>query len=201
MKKQIITLCFLVMALFVWSQEPIKQKLEMRLDSVGNANIKVTMELNASQWQIWLQSTGNNPAMLKRQMERSLPAYFLDDFELKKDDMKRTFAFTFNAYGVCKVDKKGRWILTTDQKDPDITELSDRKYMMMYTEMASNLQQTQIITFPDEASNISIEKDAFGKTQFVFDMNTPGSGFSYLLWGGIALCLIGGGWIVRGLMA
>lgn len=187
-------------ALTQHAQSPLKQKLEMRIDSIGDAQVKVSMEMNASQWQTWLQSVGNNPALLKRNMERQLPGYFLTDYNLEKNDMERSFTFSFKAYGVCEVDKNGKWLVATDQKDPDVTQLSDRKYMMVYTDPASNLQQTQIIAFPAQAKNVQVEKDAFGKTQFEFDMDNPSGSLNFSLWGGILLCLIGGGWLVKQLL-
>lgn len=186
--------------LVLHAQSPLKQKIEMRIDSIGDAQVKVSMSMNANQWQMWLQSVGNNPALLKRNMERQLPGYFLADYNLEKNDMERSFEFSFTAYGVCEVDKNGKWLVTTDQKDPDVTQLSDRKYMMVFTDPTSNLQQTQIIAFPEEAQNVQIEKDAFGKTQFEFDMDSPSGSLNFSLWGGIVLCLIGGGWLIKQLL-
>ena len=200
MKKIILFIALIVPALLVQAQEPLKQKIDMRIDSIGDAMLKVSMTMNANQWQMWVQSVGNNPALLKRSMERELPGYFLDDFNLEKNDMERSFEFSFKAYGVCQVDKKGRWIVTTDQKNPDITELTDHKYMMVYTDAVNNLQQTQIIEFPSEATDISVEEDAFGKTQFEFDMDATKGGVNYLFLGGIVLCVIGGGWMVKELV-
>lgn len=188
---------FVFSAMSLKSQSPIKQKIEMRIDSIGDAQVKVSMTMTASQWQTWVQSIGNNPAMLKRSMERELPGYFLTDYKLEKNDMERSFDFSFKAYGVCEVDKNGKWIVTTDQKNPDVTELSERKYMMVYTDPVSSIQQTQIIAFPEEANNLSIEQDAFGKTQFEFDMASTSGGINFSMWGGILLCLVGGGWLVK----
>lgn len=200
MKRLIIFLLFASATTFLQAQEPLKQKIEMRIDSIGDAMVTVSMQMNANQWQMWLNSVGNNPAILKRNMERTLPGYFLTDFNLEKNDMERSFVFKFKAYGVCDVDKKGKWIVTTDQKDPDVTKLDDKKYMMVYTDMSSNVQQTQILDFPDEADNISIEKDAFGQTQFEFDMATANGDINFLFWGGIMLCVVGGGWLVKELV-
>lgn len=200
MKRAILFLALIVPALLVQAQEPMKQKIDMRIDSIGDALIKVSMTMNANQWQMWVQSVGNNPALLKRSMERTMPGYFLDDFNLEKNDMERSFEFSFKAYGVCQVDKKGRWIVTTDQKDADITQLTDHKYMMVYTDLASNIQQTQIIEFPSERKDISVETDAFGMTQFEFDMDATQGGMNYMFWGGILLCVVGGGWMVKELV-
>lgn len=193
MKRFYLLLLILLCACVMHAQELLKPKMELRIDSVGNARIKVSMTLNANQWQVWTQSIGNNPALLKRNMERELPGYFLDDFNLEKNDMERSFVFTFNAYGVCMVNKKGLWIVGTDQKNPDITKISDRKYMMVSMDVLNNLQQTQIIEFPLSARNIREARDPYNKTQFEFEMGAPDHGFSLLFWIGILLTALGGG--------
>lgn len=180
----------------IQAQEILKQKLEMKIDEVGNGDLKVSMTMNATQWQVWLQSLGNNPTLLKRSMERALPAYFLDNFKLEKNDMDRSFEFSFKAYGVCQVNKRGKWIVNTDQKNPDITTLTDKKYMMVWMETQSNIQQTQILDFPSTARNIQINKDAFGKTQFEFDMDTPGGTIHAIFWPGLILIISGIIWMI-----
>lgn len=196
MKRISVLIVMLLYAFVLHAQELLKPKMELRIDSVGNAQIKVSMSLNANQWQVWTQSIGNNPALLKRNMERELPGYFLDNFNLVKNDMERSFVFTFKAYGVCMVNKKGIWIVGTDQKNPDITKISDRKYMMVSTDVMNNLQQTQIIEFPLSAINIREAKDAYNKTQFEFEMGVPPTGLSMIFWIGVLLTALGGGLII-----
>lgn len=196
MKRFSVLIVMLLYAFVLHAQELLKPKMELRIDSVGNAQIKVSMSLNANQWQVWTQSIGNNPALLKRNMERELPGYFLDNFNLVKNDMERSFVFTFNAYGVCMVNKKGIWIVGTDQKNPDITKISDRKYMMVSTDVMNNLQQTQIIEFPLSAINIREAKDAYNKTQFEFEMGVPRTGLNMIFWIGVLLTVMGGGLII-----
>jgi hypothetical protein len=176
--------------------EPLKQRLEMRIDSIGNARIKVSMTMNAGQWQMWLQSGGNNPAIMKRTMERALPAYFLDDFNLVRNDMERSFELSFNAYGVCQVNRRGKWIVNTEQKNTEITTLTDRKYMMVSMDAINNLQVTQFLDFPSKARNITISKDAYERTQFEFDMDSPRHKMGATFWIGLLLILSGLGWLL-----
>jgi hypothetical protein len=187
-----ITTLLMLLALNLEAQQ-MKQKITMDIDSLGNAKITLNMTMNASAWQTWSQTTGSNPALLKREIERSMPAYFLDDFKLDKNDMERSFELSFKGYGVCKVDKKGNWIFETDEKNADITELTERKYMLVSSpeEFGGQIQQTYIVEFPEEAKSIEIEKDAFGKTMFEFDMEKPGGGFNFLRIGGILFLVAG----------
>ncbi|WP_422107562.1 hypothetical protein [Winogradskyella sp.] len=173
-----------------------QQKIEMKIDEIGNAKISVSMTMNAQQWQLWNSNYGNNQSALKRDMERSMPAYFLDDFKLEKDDMNRSFSLSLNAYGVCEINKRGKWIVDTDQKDAQLTELTETKYMLVSSppEYGGQLQQTFIIELPENAKKIKTEKNAYGKSVFEFDMDPPSSGFNLMRWAGILLIVVGGGW-------
>ncbi|MFK7833070.1 MAG: hypothetical protein AB8B52_07330 [Winogradskyella sp.] len=110
--------------------------------------------------------------------------------------MNRSFNLSFNAYGVCKIDKRGKWIIETDEKDAQVTALTDHKYMLVSSppEFGDNLQQTHIINFPEEANTIKIDKDAFGKSVFEFKMNNPSSGFNLMRWSGLLFIIVGTGW-------
>jgi hypothetical protein len=165
----------------------------MNLDAQGNAEIVVSMTMDAGGWQQWLAVYGNNPAILKREMIRDMPAFFLDDFNLEKNEMDRSWMFSFKAYGVCKVDKKGNWILETDDKDVDLTELGEGKYMYVSSplEFGGQIQQTTIIQFPKESTDIEVDEDALGKTIFQFEMNMGKSSFGWPGWLGGGLMLAG----------
>jgi hypothetical protein len=191
----VIMIVFWVLQLFA-QREPLRQRIEMRIDSIGNAHMKVSMTMNAGQWQMWLQSGGNNPAIMKRTMERALPGYFLDDFNLVRNDMERSFEFSFKAYGVCQVNRRGKWIVNTEQKNAEITTLTDRKYMMVSMDAMNNLQITQFLEFPSQARNITITKDAYDRSQFVFDMDAPRQKTGITFWLGLLLILSGSGWLL-----
>jgi len=184
-----LTLTLLHIAL---SGQEIKQKIEMDIDSIGNATITLTMDMNAAQWQVWLQSFGNNPAALKREIQRSMPGFFLDDFNLDKNDMERNFQLSLKAYGVCKVDKSGKWYVETDDKDIELTDLGGGKFMYVHspTEYAGQMQQTTFVSFPKEAGDIKVDEDAFGKKVFEFQMQGAGDKPNWFRWAGIFMLLV-----------
>lgn len=189
------TFLILLLSGLIYSQQS-SQNIEMNIDRLGNATLKVSMKMNAQQWQMWNSNFGNNPAALKREIERGMPSYFLDDFKLEKEDMKRSFELTVMAYGVCKIDKRGKWAFETDEKDANLTELTRTKYMLVSSppEYGGQLQQTFIVNFPEEASEIEVDEDSYGKTVFEFKMEEPSEGFNPLRWAGILLIVVGGGW-------
>jgi len=193
--QQFLGILLVFMTTLVFAQQS-NQKIEMILDEIGNAKINISMTMNAAQWQQWNGTYGTNPSALKRDMERSMPAFILDDFKLDKDDMNRSFNLSLNAYGVCKIDKRGRWIMDTDQKDAQLTELTEHKYMLVSSppEFGGTIQQTYIIEFPEEAEGIKIDKDSFGKSIFEFEMENPSSSLNLIRTSGLILLIVGGSW-------
>lgn len=186
---------FLLNALFIFAQQS-KQNINMKIDSIGNAKVTISMTMNASQWQQWNGNYGNNPSALKREIERGMPAFFVDDFKLDKDDMNRSFTLSLNAYGACKIDKRGKWIIDTDQKDAQLTALTEHKYMLVSSppEYGGSLQQIYTIELPEAAHQIKTDKNAFGKSTFEFKMEQPSGPFNYMRWSGVFLIVIGGAW-------
>lgn len=191
-----IMICMVLLTSYSGFGQQMKQNIEMQIDRIGNAQIKISMKMNAAAWQNWLQTSGLNPSALKRNIEREMPAYFLDNFELKKDDMERSFELSLKAYGVCKVDKNGNWILETDDKDVDLTKLDEREFMYINSpvEFGGQIKQTTTIEFPEEAREIRTDEDAYGKTVFEFVMDDSQSSFNAWRWLGISLFLIGAVW-------
>ncbi|MGB3607454.1 MAG: hypothetical protein WA775_02795 [Psychroserpens sp.] len=190
-----VTTIFILISAVANSQQA-SQKIEMVLDEIGNAKLHISMTMNASQWQQWNGTYGANPSALKRDMKRSMPAFILDDFNLEKDDMSRSFNLSLIAYGVCRIDKRGRWIMDTDKKDAQLTALTERNYMIISSppEFGGNLQQTLMIKFPDTAHSIKVDKDSFGKTVFEFKMDNPSNSFNIVRWSGLFLMVVGCGW-------
>ena len=178
------------------SAQQAQQKIDMKLDNVGNAKLTLSMTLTAQQWQTWNSTLGNNPAALKREVERSMPAYFLEDFKLEKDDMNRSFTLSLTALGVCKIDKRGKWSFETGQKNANVTELTDHKFMLVSSppELGGAIQQTYTVEFPDEAKKVKLDKDSFGESVFQFEMNGPTSSTGLMKWSGIFLIIVGGAW-------
>ncbi|MBL0341115.1 MAG: hypothetical protein IPP71_09425 [Bacteroidetes bacterium] len=171
-------LFFIVVLVFITQPAPsqqsdvIKQSMNFIVDENGNGLIEISMKLNASTWDNFKRTMGTNVSILKREMERALPGYFLQDFDYKEEEMERTYTLSMKALGVCEVDKKGKWVLAMEEKNPDVTKVSDNIYLLTNTinENGMVLQQNIKVTFPESASNVEINKDSFGKAKFTFEM-------------------------------
>lgn len=173
--------------------KPFKVNIEFLVDKYGNAKTTYSMKMTDSQWDNFKRGMGNNQSLLKRTMERAMPAYFLFDFEYKEDAMDRSYQLSFNAYGVCKPGADGRWHAELGEKNPGITKLSDNSYMIIF-EMSSGgelIQANQKIIFPDEASDIKMDKDAFGKALFSFNMSGASGSGKMMMYGGMGLMVLG----------
>lgn len=196
MKKIFIIISFCMLVQVASAQEEVKglkQTFDITIDNIGNAVVEVSMKLNAAQWDMFKRNIGNNTSILKREMEKALPKYFLTDFNYSEDAMERSYKMKFKTAGMVSINKNGKWEGKLDTKDPDITKLSDREFVMN-SDMLSNgmlIQQVQKMHLPSDAEGAKIEKDSFGKA--VLTYTTSGSSTSKLgLFGGIALILAGG---------
>lgn len=185
--------CFFASSAFAQQEvKGIKQVFDFHVDELGNAMIEVTMKLNASQWDMFKRNIGNNTSILKREIEKALPKYFLSDFQYSEEAMDRTYKLKFKALGLASINSNGRWEAKLETKDPDVTKLSDREFIIN-TDMMTNgmlIQQTQKIHLPESAADGKIEKDSFGKAVMTYSSNN-GTMSKASMYGGIALILAG----------
>lgn len=191
----------LILLICLWQQraqaqeiKPLKQNLTFNIDNLGDGHIQLSMSFNAAQWDNFKRNMGTNTDQLKRQMERILPAYYLQHFDYKEDAMNRSYTLSFDALGMAKINDDGLWQVDLDMKKPDITKLSDNIYTLTtsYNAQGTLVQQVGKLVIPDGASGIKQGEDTFGKTIFTYSLS-PGSGLKNLvtLIGGTALILTG----------
>ncbi len=199
MKRIVVIVLLLLAGWSVRAQgqlQTLKQNIDFHIDALGDAHVAVTMKLNASQWKTFKRTMGNNVALLKRNMERALPGYFLTDFKYDEDAMNRSYTLKFDALGVSKVDQQGRWIAELDTKSPDVTKISDHLYLINST-MGSGgalIEQYIKVFFPESASDIKVDKDAFGNAYFSFVQPRTDQRSKLWLVAGVFLLLAGFGW-------
>jgi hypothetical protein len=188
---------FIFVVLFTtigFSRQPANVKIEMNLDNKGNSDLIFSRTLDASSWQNWLNIYGNNAALLKHDYERKLPSYYISDFQLKKDEVNRSYNISLKAYGVCKISNNGEWILETGDKNVELTKLGSKTFMYTSSlvEDGGITQQIVTIHLPDQSRNLRIENDAFGKTIVKFAMDGSNNIQNILASSGVLLVFIGG---------
>jgi len=198
-----ILLCCITLQLFQYNSyaqeivQGLKQIFDINMDDKGNAAVAVSMTLNASQWDNYKKSAmSNNNSILKKEMERALPKYYLTDFKYSEDQMERSYKIMFNVLGFGTLGKGGKWATELESKNPDITKLSDREFVLTQNMTTNGLfiNQTQKIHLPSNANNAKIEKNSFGKAVMTYSTSI-GLMPRVITYGGILL-ILAGGWMV-----
>lgn len=199
-----IAICF-AFVLFIHNSQAqqivdgLKQVIDVNMDDKGNAEFIVSMKLNASQWDNYKRSAiSNNNSILKKEMERALPKYYLTDFKFSEDQMERSYKASFNVLGFGTLGKGGKWETMLETKNPDVTKLSDREFVITQN-MTTNgafINQTQKLHLPTSASNAKIEKNSFGNSVLTYSTSI-GLIPKLITYGGVLLILAGGYIIYR----
>ncbi len=193
----LLTTLFTVTCLNVNAQqvEPQKQTVTIDIDNYGDGHISITRFYNASRWENYINIYGTNALdLLKREEERSLPGWYLQNWSYKDDGAEHTWTLSFDALGIAKIDENGNWVLDLDQKKPDITKISDHNFALTTTfNSYGNLMETfWKINFPSGAANVNPDKDAFGKAIFTYEM-TPGGKAGHFLFIIFGILLVASG--------
>lgn len=174
---------------YSFSQDPTNQIQEfvVKIDKLGDATWEVSEKMNQSQWEGFKQGPlVNDPSITKRNMERSMSTYLIEDFKRDLDEMNRTVKMSFKVKAMAAYKGGGHWELKLDSKNPQITKLADNGQMMTSNTTINGqlIQQTFKVYFPDGASNIEQSTDSFGKALFTY---SSGGGIGALFsWNNIA---------------
>lgn len=177
--------------------KPIKQNINFNIDNLGDGHLEVSISFTAAQWDNFKRTMGNNTDLLKRQMERALPSYYLQNFAYKEDAMNRSYVLSFDALGMAKINDDGLWQLNLDLKKPDITKLSDNIYSLTstYNYQGALMEQVAKVVLPTAGSDFKQGEDSFGKAIFTYSLTPSTHGTRLLLLGlGVLLVVMGLAW-------
>ena len=177
----------------------ITQEIDYKIDRYGDARMELRQKMTAAQWQNFkVTAIAQNPTVFKRDLERSMTNWLLEDFKNEMREDSRTSITQITARSMAGYKGNGKWELKLDSKDPNITKISDHVYMITNNLMTGGnvIQQLQKIFFPAGASQIKQDTDNYGNAIFTYTLNVEKSSFNIMLWFGIALILLGAGWLV-----
>lgn len=173
----------------------ITQEIDYHLDELGNAKMELRMKMNAMQWQNYKTSSiAKNPTVFKRDMERSMAAYVMEDMKTELKEEERLSLTTLKAKNTAVYKGKGQWEIKLGIENPNVTVVSDNCYLITGN-LASNggiIHQIQKVFFPKGAYDIKQSTDTFNKSIFTYKLDVEQSRFSLLLGLGIAAILLGG---------
>ena len=162
------------------------QDFTVKIDKLGDASWEVSEKMTQAQWEGFKQGPlVNDPSITRRNMERSMSTYVIEDFKRDLDEMNRTVKMTFTVRAMAAYKGNGHWELRLDSKNPQITKLADNGEMMT-SNMTSNgqlIQQTFKVYFPDGATKIEQSTDSFGKALFTY--SSGGSMGALFTWNNI----------------
>ncbi|MBV8390736.1 MAG: hypothetical protein JO080_13110 [Mucilaginibacter sp.] len=171
-----------------FAQDPTNQIQEftVKIDKLGDASWEVSEKMTQSQWESFKQGPlVNDPSITKRNMERSMSAYVIEDFKRDLDEMNRAVKMSFTVKAMATYKGSGHWELKLDSKNPQITKLADNGQMMISNTAINGqlIQQIFKVYFPEGASNIQQSTDSFGKALFTY---SSGGGIgTYFSWNNI----------------
>jgi hypothetical protein len=180
--------CMVVYACSAFSQDPTQQiqQFTIKIDKLGDATIELSTKMTQSQWENFKQGPlVNDPSISKRDMERNMSAYVLEDFKRDIDDMNRTVKMSFTVKAMAAYKGNGNWEFRWGGKDPQVTKLPDNSMMVTTNANLSGelVQQIMKISFPAGAKNIQQTTDSFGSALFTYSY---GGGIgSYFTWNNI----------------
>ena len=177
----------------VAGQDPTSQTLDydIKIDQLGDATYEVSTKMDQQQWENFKQGPlVNDPSISKRNMERAMSTYVIEDFKRDVDDMNRAVKMDFKVKAMASYHGDGKWELNLNTKNPEITKLSDNSYMSESNTMMNGqlVRQRFKISFPENAKNIQQATDSFGNG--IFTYNSGGGVSSFLKWNNIVGALL-----------
>lgn len=178
----------------------LTQEINYYIDEVGDAKVEINMKMNAMQWQAFKKGpAASNPSIFRRDMERQMAAYLLENFKTELDEMNRASKTTVTARGLVSYKGNGNWVMKLGLRNPNVTKISDTCYLITGNMFQNGalIQQLQKIFFPKEASNIKQDTDTFGNPIFTYDLNVEPAAWNAYTVSGSLLILASAGLFLR----
>lgn len=198
MKKNIL-IAFLIILIAGKSSAQIGDKgykttLDMTMDESGTVLCEVTNKYNAAVWDTWTKVVGSNTSIINNSLRKLFPKYHLSDFKHSQDANERTNTVKFKIDGMMNINKSGKWEAELDQKDPNITKVSNSEWLLVEG------GETLKIHLPSGTKNSKVEKNSFGKGVLTYPVSTGGAMNTALRYGGILIALAGVALFIRNRM-
>ena len=164
----------------------LQQEFDIKIDKLGDATWQVSQKMTQAQWENFKGGPlVNDPSISKRDMERAMSTYVIDDFKRDIDDMNRTVKMTLVVRAMAQYKGNGHWELPLTTKNQQITKLSDNAIMSTSNVLYGGHLTAQVykIYFPDGSKSVEQTSDSFGNIVFTYRLG--GSFLSFLTWNNI----------------
>jgi hypothetical protein len=165
--------------------------VDATIDGLGNVDVTMKFVLPAQEWDTWRQNYGQNPSLLRRDLQHQFSAMVLKDFAVENDDMNRTAIVKFKGEANAEYKGNGVWEAELERGARSV-KVSDThwQFTRMSTEGGIPVQQTFRINLPDGARNSAEATDEFGTPVLRYELG-GGRRFPTLLIGAIASAALG----------
>ncbi|MBI1341704.1 MAG: hypothetical protein GC171_02085 [Terrimonas sp.] len=164
-----------------------KTTMDLSINDVGSVICEVSNKYNASYWDYFTKTVGNNTSIINNQLKKLFPKYYLSDFNHSQDANERSNTVKFKIEGMMNINKNGKWEADLERKDPNITKISDKEFMLI--EEGESMK----IHLPSGTHDAKVEKNSFGKAILTYTPHTGGGMGTVLRFLGIAVALAGVG--------
>lgn len=172
-----------------------KTTLDMTMNESGSVICEVTNKYTASYWDWWTKAIGSNTSIINNQLKKLFPKYHLTDFKHSQDPNERTNTVKFKIDGMMNINKNGKWQADLDQKDPNITKVSNKEWLLV------DEGETLKLHLPAGTNDSKLEKNSFGKAILTYSPTSGGGMGAIMKYAGIFIALIGIGLLIRNLMS
>lgn len=175
-------------------QDPtgLNQEIDYHIDALGDASMELRMKMTASQWQAFKASSiATNPTIFKRDMERQMTAYILQDLKTNLNENDRSSVTSLKAKGMAQYKGNGRWEVKLDMKNPNVSKISDNCYLLTANMVSGGtlIHQMQKLFLPESAGNSKQDTDTFGNAIISYELSAEPFGFNLFAIIGIVLLL------------
>lgn len=190
----------LTLAFAAQAAAPQQQQIDTRITPLGDADITITIKFDAEGWQNWKSTVGENPSVLKRELDRMFSSMVLSDYKLDRNDLEREVSFHVHAVGVCRYLGNNIWEtdLDTGVASGMVTrrKLNENTFLVSQSlsEGGITMQQEMTLTTPTGASALTEAKSEMGMPVLRYEFQPPNqsSGVSVIQAGMSSLVLIAG---------
>lgn len=182
---------------------PQQQMVDSKVTNLGDADISIRIRFDAQGWQMWKQTIGENPSVLKREIKRMFSTVVLSDYRLERNDLEREATFHVHAAGISRYLGNGMWETDIDNGGIDKASVTRRKlndttYLMSVAQndplSGGIMQQEMTITLPEGAGKLQETTSEMGTTVLRYKLDPPVTSSPIGIpaaAGGSTLCLAG----------
>ena len=162
-----------------------KTSVDMTVDNVGSVICEYNTKYNAAYWDNFTKTIGTNTSILMNNLIKLFPKYHLSEFNYSQDANERSNKVKFKIDGMMNINKNGKWEADLEKKNPDITKLSDKEFLLI--EEGATLK----IHLPPGTDDAKVEKNSFGKALLTYSPNTSSGMGNIFRYSGILIALAG----------